>query len=35
MSTMTHWESLQEALSLLQVEDSAEVEIEILNNSLH
>lgn len=32
---MTHWESLQEALSLLQVKDSAEVEIEILNNSLH
>lgn len=35
MSMMTHWESLQEALNLLQVEDSAEVEIEILNNSLH
>lgn len=33
MSTMTHQESLQEALSLLQVEDRAEVEIEILNNS--
>lgn len=34
MSSMTHWESLQEALKL-QVEDSAEVEMEILNNSLH
>lgn len=35
MSMMTYWESLQEALNLLQVEDSAEVEIEILNNSFH
>lgn len=34
MSTMMHQESLQEALSPLQVEDWAEVEIEILNNSL-
>lgn len=35
MSVVTHWESLQEALNLLQVEDNAEVETEILNNSLH
>lgn len=34
MSMMMHQESLQEALSLLQVEDRAEVEIEILYNSL-
>lgn len=34
MSMMVHQESLQEALSLLQVEDRAEVETEILNNSL-
>lgn len=34
MSMMVHQESLREALSLLQVEDRAEVETEILNNSL-
>lgn len=34
MSTMMHQESLQQAFSLLQVEDRAEVETEILNNSL-
>jgi len=35
MSVVTRWESLQEALNLLQVEDNTEVETEILNNSLH
>lgn len=34
MSTMMHQESLQEALSFLQVEGRAEVETEILNNPL-